>query len=233
MMRSGAPSFYDADGLGSITSLTNAAGTVAQTYTFNGFGVSTTSSNSLTNAFQYSGREMDSETGLYYYRARYYDPSVGKFTSEDPIRFAGSGTNFYNYVFNNPANDVDPSGLDCKTFVFWTRCNTQGEPPSLIEAEQAHEQQHVDDNMDLWGAAGILGLASPRIPRVCQWLEARGFAKEIPILEKRIKQLKSKKCRSQQEDGELKQLQDELDTASTLATNRAAQKEYCHSVNGY
>ena len=45
-----------------------------------------------------------------YYRARYYDPSTGRFLSEDPLQFAG-GTNFYRFVLNNPINFVDPSGL--------------------------------------------------------------------------------------------------------------------------
>jgi len=58
----------------------------------------------------YTGREGDPETGLYYYRARYYDPKVGRFISEDPIRFAG-GVNFYSYVTNNPVALADPLGL--------------------------------------------------------------------------------------------------------------------------
>jgi len=109
MLRSSATSFYQADGLGSVTSLSNAAGALAQTYTFDSFGNQTAASGSLTNPFQYTGRESDSETGLYYYRARYYDPQAGRFTSEDPIQFAG-GANFYAYVDNNPNLFIDPSG---------------------------------------------------------------------------------------------------------------------------
>lgn len=47
------------------------------------FGKLTSSSGSLVNSIEYAGRDFDSETGLYYYRARYYDPSVGRFTTED------------------------------------------------------------------------------------------------------------------------------------------------------
>ena len=57
-----------------------------------------------------SARESDPETGLYYYRARYYDPSTGRLLTEDPIRFAG-GRNFYSYVLNNPVLRTDPRGL--------------------------------------------------------------------------------------------------------------------------
>lgn len=110
MLRSAATSYYNADGLGSITSLTNSSGAAAQTYTYDSFGKVTASGGSLSNPFQYTGREMDSETGLYYYRARYYDPSTGRFLSEDPIRFQ-AGSNFYPYVGNSPSNALDPSGM--------------------------------------------------------------------------------------------------------------------------
>jgi RHS repeat-associated protein len=68
-----------------ITSLTGSTGAVAQTYTFDSFGNQTASSGSLTNPFQYTGREFDTETGLYFYRARYYDPTAGRFISEDRL----------------------------------------------------------------------------------------------------------------------------------------------------
>jgi RHS repeat-associated protein len=97
MLRSSTTSYYHADGLGSVTSLTNGAGSLIQTYGYDSFGKQTSSSGSLLNPFQYTGREFDSETGLYFYRARYYDPQVGRFASEDPIGFTG-GTNQYLYV---------------------------------------------------------------------------------------------------------------------------------------
>jgi RHS repeat-associated protein len=110
MLRSSATSFYHADGLGTVTSLSNAAGALAQTYAFDSFGKQTATSGSLTHSFQYTGRESDPETGLNYYRARYYDPTTGRFFSQDPIRFAGS-INFYSYVSNNSVLRIDPSGL--------------------------------------------------------------------------------------------------------------------------
>src|SRR5439155_8590920 len=89
MLRGGTTNFYNADGLGSITSMANGSGSLAQTYAFDSFGRQTASSGSLTNPFQYTGRESDPETGLYYYRARYYDPVAGRFLSEDPLSLAG------------------------------------------------------------------------------------------------------------------------------------------------
>jgi RHS repeat-associated protein len=110
MLRSSATSYYNADGLGSVTSLTNSSGAPAETYTYDSFGKVTASSGSLVNPFQYTGREMDAETGMYYYRARYYDPSSGRFLGEDPIGFGG-GPNFYNYALGDPTNFSDPTGL--------------------------------------------------------------------------------------------------------------------------
>jgi len=110
MLRSSTTSYFQADGLGSTTSLSNASGTLAQTYTLDSFGKTTNSSGSLTNPFQYTGRESDSETGLYSYRARYFDPQAGRFLDEDPVRFLG-GVNFYRYVDNRPTLLFDPSGL--------------------------------------------------------------------------------------------------------------------------
>ena len=110
MLRNNTTSYYQADGLDSVTSLSNPAGSLAQTYGFDSFGKQTSSSGSLTNPFQYTAREIDPETNLYFYRARYYDPNTGRFLSEDPIGFKG-GIDFYRYVSNNPINVADPFGL--------------------------------------------------------------------------------------------------------------------------
>jgi YD repeat-containing protein len=75
MWRAGQIGFYQADGLGSITSLTDSARSPLATYTYDAFG-RTTATGTLFNPFQYTGREWDAETGLYYYRARYYDANA-------------------------------------------------------------------------------------------------------------------------------------------------------------
>ena len=111
MLRSGTTSYYQADGLSSITSLSNAAGALAQTYTYDSFGKLTNSSGSLTNPFRYTARDFDTETNLQFSRARYYDPLIGRFISEDPQRFNAS-INFYAYVDDDPVNWMDPAGLD-------------------------------------------------------------------------------------------------------------------------
>ncbi len=108
--RGSASEFYETDGLGSISSLTTTSGTVNQSYVFDSFGNTSSTTGTFTQPFRFTGREFDGETGLYYYRARYYDPIVGRFMSEDPIGFDGGSTNFYSYVLNNPIRFKDPSG---------------------------------------------------------------------------------------------------------------------------
>jgi RHS repeat-associated protein len=120
MLRSSATSYYHADGLGSVTSLSSAAGSIANTYTYDSFGNLTASTGSITNPFRYTARESDTETGLYYYRARYYDPGSGRFLSEDPIGFSG-GNNFYTYVYNDPSNGIDPLGLQTTVVIVYDK----------------------------------------------------------------------------------------------------------------
>jgi RHS repeat-associated protein len=109
MLRSSTTSYYQADGLGSVTSLSSTAGSLAQTYGYDSFGKQTSSSGSLINPFQYTAREFDLETSLYFYRARYFDPNVGRFLVEDPLRYH-VGINFYVYASNNPIKFSDPRG---------------------------------------------------------------------------------------------------------------------------
>ena len=113
-LRSGTTSYYQQDALGSVTSLSNSFAALSNTYTFDSFGKPTTSTGTLPNRFQYTGRESDPETGVYYYRARYYDPASGRFLSADPIGFK-AGPNFDSYVQNAPTEVGDPldkSGTD-------------------------------------------------------------------------------------------------------------------------
>jgi RHS repeat-associated protein len=109
-IRSGTVSYYQQDGLGSVSSLSNSSGTLANTYTYDSFGNVTSSTGTLVNPLRYTAREFDLETGIYEYRMRYYDPSIGRFISEDPIGFKG-GVDFYAYVNNRPINLADPTGL--------------------------------------------------------------------------------------------------------------------------
>ena len=99
---------YHTDALGSSLVLSNTAGGPATTYSYEPFG-KTTVTGASSNALQYTGRENDG-TGLYYYRARYYQSRFQRFINEDPTRLLG-GINFYSYASHNPLMFRDPTGL--------------------------------------------------------------------------------------------------------------------------
>ena len=116
--RDGQHYFYHADGLGSVTAITDSRKNVVQSYAYESFGMLHPSTD-FRNSYTYTGREWDREAGLYYYRARYYDAVDGRFISKDPSGFV-DGANLYSYVNNNTINFSDPSGLKtymCKKFL--------------------------------------------------------------------------------------------------------------------
>lgn len=107
---SGGTQSVIADVLGSTLALLDSAGATQTDYTYEPFGNTSSSGAPSSNSSQYTGRENDG-TGLYYYRARYYSPTLQRFISEDPIGFAGGDPNLYAYVGNDPVNYTDASGL--------------------------------------------------------------------------------------------------------------------------
>jgi RHS repeat-associated protein len=111
MEKSGASFFHHADGLGSITEITDSAGAVKQRYTYSSFGnIESQLDPNFIQPYTFTAREFDPEAGLYFYRARSYDPMLGRFLQEDPIGFAG-GINLYSMVSNNPVKLTDAYGL--------------------------------------------------------------------------------------------------------------------------
>ncbi len=110
---------YHTDRLGSVRELTNGAGTVTDTYRSDEWGSPISSTGSSSQPFGYTGEPRDG-TGLTYLRARYYDPSIGRFTSRDtwPGSPGSPGTlNRYAYVGNNPATSTDHSGRFVDTII--------------------------------------------------------------------------------------------------------------------
>ena len=103
--------YFHSDALGSIVSHTSSAGAIATSIAYDGWG---NIESGIPSLHAFTGREWDPTTALYYYRARYYEPSSGRFLSEDPIGFAGGG-NFYQYGNGNPVLLSDPTGLQAIT----------------------------------------------------------------------------------------------------------------------
>jgi RHS repeat-associated protein len=118
---------------GSVTSHSSAADSIANTYTYDSPGRLTASTGSLVNPFQYTARESDTETGLYYYGARCYDPSAGRFLSEDRPNSTSDTHVFYHYASNNRRLWTDPTGF-----------TLQGPPVCSCTGRRARERVKVE-----------------------------------------------------------------------------------------
>ena len=105
--------FYHNDHLGSVNVITNFSGTRAQLNEYDPWGGVSRSEGNIDPTHRFNGKELDAESGLYYYGGRYYDSEVSRFISGDPF-VPGPGNpqslNRYSYTINNPQNHLDPSG---------------------------------------------------------------------------------------------------------------------------
>ena len=118
LLESSSPAFnyfYNVDGLGSVSNLTDSTGTVQETYSYDAWGNALTATGKVgtQNKFRFTGQALDPATGLYFLRARYYDQTSGRFLSKDTFPgFAEQPITLHRYIYagNNPATFVDPSG---------------------------------------------------------------------------------------------------------------------------
>ena len=160
-----------ADRQGSILAVVDPiTGTVAAEYDYDAFG-QVIQNGSLQQPFGFTGREFDAESGLYYYRARYYDPALGQFIQSDPIGFAAGDLNIYAYVENDPFNWTDPSGLTAAVDYTMLAGATAGATAVCIATECANGPVGIIGN-------GILTLAQSISDTLSNVVEARGGGKD-------------------------------------------------------
>lgn len=109
--------YYHFDGLGSVAALSNENSEIVEKYRYDVFGGPTIrdsnntiiSQSSIANPYMFTSRRFDTESALYYYRARYYAYDIGRFLQTDPIGYI-DGLNMYTYCGNNSVNWIDPLG---------------------------------------------------------------------------------------------------------------------------
>lgn len=152
--QSGAAYYYSLEQPGHVAGLISTTGQLANEYHYDPYGTLNYATEGVAQPLKYGARELDAATGLYYLRARWYDPDLGRFVSEDPIGLAG-GINPYAYVGSSPMNGTDPSGL-CYNgawayFEFrgnsWNPC-----PPRILDALE--NTIGIDGISDLLGGGG-------------------------------------------------------------------------------
>ena len=159
LVRNGQSVFYHADGLGSIIALTDSSEAVVQRYAYSVFGEATASTGFL-QPYGFTGRELDGETGLMSYRARYFDPTEGRFIGKDPLGLLAGDVNFYRYVGNNPVGLVDPWGLIKWTGgLFFNKVShglySGGVAYMHLESECLNNKKIVGDFQAYFGGVGI------------------------------------------------------------------------------
>ena len=132
----GTASYFLGDHLGSALGLANTSASVTSSNSYDSFGNST---GNLASRYQFTGREFDSFSGLQFSRARFYDPKLGRFTSEDPIQLR-AGPNMYSYVGNHPQAFSDPFGLFPSRWWFTWH---QGITTIALEGEASQDEVNI------------------------------------------------------------------------------------------
>ncbi len=129
--------WYHSDHLGSSSYITNLAGTVTQHIEYLPFGETLVDEhlNSYNSPFKFNAKELDPETGNYYYGARYYNPKWSIWLSVDPLAEKYPGISSYAYVANNPINAIDPDGRE---IIIITERDKNGKVKELLKYSNGH-----------------------------------------------------------------------------------------------
>ena len=149
---SNAVYYYHYDGLGSVVALSDSSGDTVQTYEYSVYGQVAVEDINHPNPYMFAGRRFDIEIGLYYNRARYYNPFTGRFLQADPIGYE-AGMNLYQYCCNNPVGLRDPSGRD--------PCDPCSAGTSDVSEEYGYELPPgydfgIDDQTDNYACVGYI-----------------------------------------------------------------------------
>jgi RHS repeat-associated protein len=139
-------SYIVRDNLGSTRSLVNSSGAITATYSYDAYGNVTVMVGALSSTrFLYTCQEYDATTGLYYYNARWYSPTLGKFISQDPISFAAGDANLYRYAGNSVTIAIDPTGLADESVVYDPFDPFNPNHPSWLDLPSTPEYPGVPD----------------------------------------------------------------------------------------
>jgi RHS repeat-associated protein len=147
-----ATAFFEQDALSSVTSLTNTAGAITGRTSYDTYG-QITSQTGQVSPYTYTGREHEPTTDLYHYRARWYDPATGTFTSEDPVKTA----NLYPYAAGSPTTTSDPTGA-------WNYNENYGVTSIINDLAKVSLRQFVGKSAVANGVVGgAIGLAKAAV----------------------------------------------------------------------
>jgi RHS repeat-associated protein len=179
--------YYHFDGLGSVTDLSNSVGAQVEHYTYSPFGktkIYNATGLKLTdsaygNYYRFTARQWDGESGLYYYRARYYDANLGRFLQADPVGYEAGDMNLYRYCGNNGINFLDPSGLEWKKRKdeswkdYWNRMRDNWKR-RWDEGRREREQRWLEEKLQQAKRFGDLGMDAAAAKELLDYLLAKG-----------------------------------------------------------
>ena len=149
--------YIHSDQLGSVVATSNSLGQITSRTQYGPFGIPDDDSE-LQDTLGYTGHKQDSDTGLVYMQARYYDPVIGRFYSNDPVSFKNvHNFNRYTYANNNPYKYVDPDGRDASLYAkpAWA-----ADPTDLVAAPQPISVNQLALNNAIGLATAVVGLRS-------------------------------------------------------------------------
>jgi RHS repeat-associated protein len=177
--------YYHTNHQGPVIATTNNLGTITQQLAYDEYGNLTSQPPAATTGeqFRYTGRRFDPETGLYYYRARYYSPTLGRFLQTDPVEYKDD-FNLYAYVKNDPLNATDPNE-EFAVVGFVIGAGIEIGVQTLVEGRSLSE---VD-----YGDVAVAGLVSAVIPGLGNLAKVGlGSAKTVTTSVKAIAKLSEK-----------------------------------------
>lgn len=175
--------YYHLDHLNSTKLVTDEAGIIVVNYTYRAFGEQLRrldNSNNETDdlgKYSYGGKELDEDINLYYFNARFYDATTGRFINVDPIQ---DGTNWYVYCSNNPMSFVDPTGLEDTYISIWSNklLNYYELNDQLVYTRNKFEKANKGRGfvMIVWGAA-------PYVSGLMSWANGHDMKEQDDILD--------------------------------------------------
>lgn len=178
----GEKTFFHQDKLGSVIAMSKSSGEIAEgPYTYDSFGNCVASGLACEQTgsgvpYRYTGRRLDPETGLYYYRARYYSSAIGRFLQTDPIGYKDD-INWYTYVGNDPTDKTDPSGLQTFPYAPGNGPAAEAEAIRNCNGNEACAQEVIRQNREQYpiaAEAGAWNLAGEGAGALIGW-GARGI----------------------------------------------------------
>jgi RHS repeat-associated protein len=204
--------YYHADGNGNITCLINASQSVVARYRYDPFGNTLSQSGTLAvaNVYRFSSKEIHTNSLMYYYGYRFYDPGLQRWLNREPIEEEGD-YNLYRFVKNDPEVWIDPAGQDAVTIGPVTIPLPGHLEPGEKCGEAAHEKQHRCDFL-----SGLPGWQK----------EQRGFAAEAAALKKYIANLEAQGNLTPAQRKDLQAAQNELGVAESIAADPNSAIDY-------